>query len=236
MNKLSMALFGSLALAGAAMAEEGGSEWGGEAELGIVSTDGNTETQTISAKAKAINEREKWKHELGLEALNTEDKDVTTAERYSLTGKTNYKMTERDYIFGYFNYKDDRFSGYNWRASESIGYGRHVIAEEDLTLDVEAGVGARQSERDDGTEEDEGLIRLFGGLGWKISDTSKFTEELSSEIGEDVTISKSVTGLKTQINSSLAMKITYTVEHTSKVPATIEKVDRETAVTLVYSF
>lgn len=236
MNKLSIALFGGLALTGTAIAEDSVSTWGGEAELGIVATDGNTETQTISAKAKAINERKKWKHELGFEALNTEDKDTTTAERYSLTGKTNYKLSERDYIFGYANYKDDRFSGYDWRASEAIGYGRHVIAEEDLTLDVEAGLGARQSERDDGVEEDEGLVRLYGALGWKISDTSKFTEELSSEIGEDVTISKSVTGLKTQINSSLAMKITYTVEHTSEVPATIEKVDRETAVTLVYSF
>ncbi len=236
MNKLSIALFGSLALAGSAMAEGGSSEWAGEAELGIVSTDGNTETQTISAKAKASNERDKWKHELGLEALNTEDKDVTTAERYTLTGKSNYKMTARDYLFGIITYDDDRFSGYNWRASEFVGYGRHVIAEEDLTLDLEAGIGARQSELDSGVDQDEGAIRLAGNLGWKISDTSKFTEELSSEIGEDVTISKSVTGLKTQINGSLAMKVTYTVKHVSEVPATIEKVDRETAVTLVYSF
>lgn len=111
-----------------------------------------------------------------------------------------------------------------------------MIAEKNLELELETGLGARQSKLNDGTDEDEGLIRLFGFLGWKISDTSKFTEELSSETGEKATISKSVTGLKSQINNSLAMKISYMIKHVSEVPASIKKVDRETAVTLVYSF
>lgn len=236
MKSVNVLLLGGLALAGAAQAQDGGSTWGGEAELGIVSTDGNTETQTIAAKAKAVNDRDKWKHEVGLEALNAESNDQTTAEKYLLTGKTNYKLSARDYVFGVATYEDDRFSGYDWRATEAVGYGRHVIAEETLQLDLEAGLGARQSERDDGTDEDEGLVRLYGLLGWDISETSRFTEELLSEIGEDVTISKSVTGLKSQINGALAMKITYTVKHVSEVPAGVEKVDRETAVTLVYSY
>ncbi len=236
MKKISAVILGSVVMAGSAMAESGVSEWAGEAELGLVSTSGNTDTQTINAKAKASNERDKWKHELSLDALNTEDKNVTTAERYGLTGKTNYKLTELDYIFGMATYDDDRFSGYDWRASEFIGYGRHAIKEEDLTLSLEAGIGARQSKDDAGTRTDETAMRLAGNFGWKISDTSMFTEELSSEIGEDVTISKSVTGLKSQINGSLAMKITYTIKHVSDVPVSIEKVDRETAITLVYGF
>ncbi len=236
MKKISAVILGGVVMAGSAMAETGTSEWTGEAELGLVATSGNTETQTLSAKAKGANERDKWKHEASLEVLNTEDKKVTTAERYTLIGKTNYKLTDLDYVFGMATYEDDRFSGYDWRASEFVGYGRHVIKKEELTLDIEAGLGARQSEDNAGVSTDEGAVRLAGNLGWKISDTSKFTEELTSEIGEDVTISKSVTGLKSQINGSLAMKITYTVKHVSEVPVAVEKVDRETAVTLVYSF
>ena len=235
MKKAAVLVLGVLA-AGAAAAQDGGAVWSGEAELGIVATEGNTETQTINAKAKAVNERDKWKHQASVDALNTEDNDTTTAERYTLTGKTSYKLSVRDYLFGIVTYEDDRFSGYDWRASEAVGYGRRVIAQEDLELDLEAGVGARQSKLDNGTEEDEGLIRLYGLLAWDVSDTSKFTQELSSEIGEDTTISKSVTGLKSQINGSLAMKLTYSVKHVSDVPPGIEKVDRKTAVTLVYSF
>ncbi len=236
MKKISAIILGSVVMAGSAMAETGASKWAGEAELGLVSTSGNTDTQTLSAKAKASNQRDKWKHEVGVDALNTENSKVTTAERYTLTGKTNYKLTGFDYVFGMVTYDDDRFSGYDWRASEFVGYGRNVIKKEDLHLNLEAGLGARQSKDDAGSSTDESAILLAGNLGWKISSTAKFTEELYTEIGEDVTISKSVTGLKSQINGSLAMKITYTVKHVSDVPVSIEKVDRETAVTLVYNF
>jgi len=57
------------------------------------------------------------------------------------------------------------------------------------------------------------------------------------DVGEDTTVTKSVTALTAQINGSLATKITYTIKNTSDVPTDdIEKTDTETAVTLVYSF
>ncbi|HGX93410.1 MAG TPA: DUF481 domain-containing protein, partial [Candidatus Tenderia sp.] len=71
---------------------------------------------------------------------------------------------------------------------------------------------------------------------WDVSKTSHFTQELVSDIGEDSTVTKSVTALKTQINGSLAMKLSYTLKNTSKVPTGKEKTDTETAVTLVYGF
>lgn len=212
------------------------SSWEGEAELGIVSTSGNTETQSVNGKVLVKNEREKWHHEASLSALQVEDSVQTTAEKYIATGKSEYKIDDIRYIFGTVKYEDDKFSGYEYRAIEAVGYGHRVIKQEDLNLNLEAGVGARQSKPNNGSSDGEGIVLLAGNLGWKISDTSKLTEELTSEIGDDATISKSITGLKTQVNGALAMKVTYTVQHTSKVPASIEKTDRETAVTLVYSF
>ncbi len=213
------------------------SSWGGEAELGIVATSGNTETQTYNAKIKAENERDQWHHKLAFEALNSSNNQVTTAERYNLSGQSNYKLSDTRYLYGMLAYEDDRFSGYDYRVSESLGYGASVIKREGLQLDIEVGLGARQSKLDDtGDSENEGVVRLAGNLAWEISETSRFTEELTSEIGEEATITKSVTGLKSQINGSLAMKLSYTIKHTSKVPAGIEKTDTETAVTLVYGF
>lgn len=223
-------------MAGPVMAEEKPAVWTGEAALGFVMTSGNTDTQSINAKGKAVNERDMWRHSAVVEALNTENNNATTAERYLLSGQTNYKFKPRHYVFGLANYEDDRFSGYDWRASEAVGYGYRAIEEDNLKLDLEGGPGARQSKLNNGTRQDEGMVRLAGNLDWKVSKTSNFTEVLTSEIGEDTTISKSVTGLKTQINGSLSMKIAYTVKHTSDVPAGIKKVDRETGVMLVYGF
>jgi len=236
MNKNAALLVIGVLLAGQVLAQESVPEWKGEAAIGFVMTSGNTETQSATLKSKAVNERAKWRHSAELDALNTEDHDVTTAERYLLAGQTNYKFRPRHYIFGLVSYEDDRFSGFDWRASEVVGYGYRAIERADLTLDLEVGPGARQSMPDVGDRKSEGMVRLAGNLDWKVSETTNFTEVLTSEIGEDVTISKSVTGLKTQINNTLSMKLAYTVKHTSEVPAGIEKVDRETAVMLVYGF
>ena len=102
---------------------------------------------------------------------------------------------------------------------------------------MDVGLGARQSKlSDSGENQNEGLIHLAGSLGWKISDTSTFSEDLSSDIGEKSTVTKSVTALETQIAGNLASKITFTAKHTSKVPDGVTKLDTETAITLVYGF
>ena len=208
--------------------------WKGNVEIGFVMTDGNTETETLNAKAKAETEREKWRHTVNLEALNSSDQNVSTAERYLLSGQSSFKIGPKNFFYVLVSYEDDRFSGYDYRVSESVGYGRRVIGEPGMTLDLEVGPGARQSKPDSGKTEDEMLVRGAAKLAWQVSDTSKFTEDFSTEVGEDVTVTKSVTGLSAKVNGSLSTKLTYTIKNTSDVPPGIEKTDSEMAVTLVF--
>ena len=213
------------------------SAWKGDAELGLLITNGNTKTKNISAKGKVVNDRDRWRHTVTAEALNTSEQGATSSERYYVSGKSDYKLTEKSYTFGLLTYENDRFSGYDHRTTETLGYGRNVIKRETLTLDLEAGLGARQSKiSDTGENQNEGLIHLAGSLGWKLSETSTFTEDLSSDIGEKSTVTKSVTALKTQIAGNLASKLSFTAQHSSKVPAGVTKLDTETAITLVYGF
>ncbi len=212
------------------------SSWKASAELGYVATSGNTETETLNAKMAAANERDKWRHEGEITALNASDKVQTTAEKYTLSAQSNYKLSDIDFIFGNIDYENDKFSGYDYRVTESIGYGRRIINDPDLILDLEIGPGARQSKLETGDTESEGMLRGAAKLDWAISSTSKFTEKLVIEAGEDVTVTKSVTGLSSKINGSLSMKITYTYKTTSEVPVGIDDTDTETAVTLVYNF
>ena len=210
--------------------------WTGNVELGIVNTTGNTETETVNVKAKAATETENWRHTLKYESLNSSDQGVTTAQRYALNGQSDYKLDKKNFLFVMVNYEDDRFSGYKYRMTEVIGYGRRVIDKPDLTLDLEIGPGARQSKLETGGTENEVMVRGAGKLNWKISESSTFTEDLSVDAGENSTVTKSVTALSAQINGSLATKITYTIKNTSNVPPGVEKTDTETAVTLVYNF
>lgn len=220
------------------MAETAAENWKGSAELGYVTTGGNTETESLNAKAKGETDRENWRHTISLEALKTSDQNTTTAERYLASLQSDLKLGEskKNFLFVMISYEDDRFSGYDYRVTEVVGYGRRVIETPKVIFDLEVGPGARQSKLDSGDTESETMVRGAAKLGWNISDNSKFTEELSTDVGEDVTITKSVTGLTANINGSLATKLTYTIKNTSKVPPGFEKTDTETAVTLVYKF
>ena len=227
--------------ADAAAAEK--SPWKSSAELGYVMTSGNSETSTINAKFDATHEKEKWRHNVHAEAFGASSTDqvtnveTTSAERYQLSGKSDYKYSEFNYVFGLANYDKDRFSGYEYQSTIAAGYGRRLINDEDMTLDLEIGPGLRVVKLDNAPDSDsEGILRLAGKFLWKVSDTATFTEDLSIDAGSDLTVSKSVTALTAKVNTSLAMKLSLTIKSNSVVPAGKEKTDSETAVTLVYSF
>lgn len=212
--------------------------WKGNIELGYVKTSGNTETESLNTKANAETDREIWRHKLNFEALKSSDQDTTTAERYMVSGQSDYKLKgKKNFFFVFISYEDDRFSGYDYQMTEAIGYGRRVLDKNNMTLDLEIGPGARQSKVEStGDVENEALVRGAARYAWEITEHSKFTEDLTTDVGEDVTVTKSVTGLSAKINTSLATKLTYTVKNTSKVPEGVKKTDTELAVTLVYGF
>lgn len=212
------------------------SKWNGEAELGIVSTTGNTETESFVLRARVINTREKWTHTARGEALRNADGEVVTAEKYFLSGKTQYFFRDRSYLYGLVTYDDDRFSGFDYQFTGVLGYGRVVWETETVKLDLEVGAGGRRSEPEVGETQDEAVGRVAGDFEWKISKGNTFVQELSSDIGEEKTISRSLTALTSKINSFLSSRIAYQVKYTSEVPPGIEKTDTEFTFTLVAKY
>jgi putative salt-induced outer membrane protein len=221
------------------------SPWTSSIELGFIRTTGNTETQTTAGKADVVYEVDKWRHTGHAEGYGQQAKNNTTgetevsAERYELSGKTDYKFTEFDYAFGLVKLQKDRFSGFEYEHIVSLGYGRKAIKRDNMELDLEIGPGERFFKVDNGVSDEEALLVLAAKYWWAITDNSKFTQELTADIGENFTTTKSVTGIQANINKTLALKFTYTIRNKSEVPVAvpvIEKTDTELAVTLVYTF
>ncbi|WP_455220175.1 DUF481 domain-containing protein, partial [Kaarinaea lacus] len=111
----------------AAEEEKKPTTWRADIGLGYVRTTGNTDTQTIKGKVDAVKEVEKWRHTLLAEGLNNSDHGVATAERYFLSGKSDYKFRKFDYVYVTATYDNDRFSGFQYRTTVSAGYGRRII-------------------------------------------------------------------------------------------------------------
>ena len=253
MNKYcyALTLTSLLVTAGNAVAEEKAEEkspWTSSVEFGFIRTTGNTETETTAFKADVVYEVDKWRHTGHAEGYGQKSEQeladgttesVVSAERYELLGKSDYKFTERDYAFGLVKLKKDRFSGFEYENTVSVGYGRKAILKDNMELDLEIGPGARFYKPDNAESQDEALLVLAAKYWWAITDNSKFLQDFNFDIGEVYTDSKSVTGIQANINKTLALKFTYTIRHKSEVPVAvpaIEKTDTEAAMTLVYTF
>jgi len=210
--------------------------WTSEMELGFVQTTGNTETESLNLKFAVDNKRKNWEHSLKLASVKSSDSMGATAERYFVLVKSQYMLNETSYLFDRLQYEDDRFSGYDYQASEVIGYGRHLVSNDTFKMNAEIGVGVRQNAVENTATQSEGIMVIASDLDWVISKSASLSEDLTIDIGDDRTISKSVTALTTKINSSLSSKITYTVRKASEVPVGTKKTDTELAATLVYTF
>jgi putative salt-induced outer membrane protein len=208
----------------------------GELELGLLATSGNTDTQSFSARIALGNDDYPWRHELNGESLHAEQDGEKIAERYLFAGKTDYRFNQYDYLFGTVRYEDDRFSSLDYRISETLGYGRRVMNEPTMSLDLELGVGGRHNVMRSGERDDEAIVRGAANFGWAMSDTARVSQHLFSESGSDNTYTESTTALKLKINSKLATKFAYTVRHNSEVPEGWENTDTTTSVTLILDF
>ena len=230
-------LCAALLLAVPAQADEWGDEagWSGFAELGAVWTTGNTESESINAKSRVRFEEEIWRHTLQLEALRRSEDSESTATRYVGGFKSDWKFRPRAYLFGAFRYERDRFSGYDYQASTSVGYGHRVIASNRTRLDMEAGVGYRQNRLEDGQRDDHAILRGALYLERRIGDNAYFGQDLLIQSNDNTEV-ESVTSLTANIIDQLAMRLSLTARHNSEVPEGREKTDTITAVSLVYNF
>jgi putative salt-induced outer membrane protein len=240
-----------------AVEDEKKSPWESSAELGYVNVSGNTNTETLKVMFDISYEVDKWLHKAHADALSSKIEttdttvvpSVTTEERsaakWLVSGQSDYKFNNYDYFYGLLSYEDDRFSGFQYQAKLGLGYGRRVIHTDSHELKLEVGPGYRTFKLEPTVppaavvitdRQDETLMRIGAGYVWKISETSKFTEGITAEFGEDQDEWKSVTALAANINSILAMKLSYTVKRLDKVPVGTENTDREAVVTLVFRF
>ncbi|GAA3565605.1 MAG: DUF481 domain-containing protein [Pseudomonadales bacterium] len=219
-------------------------DWGGEAELGVLITSGNTEETNINTRVALVNDVPGWRNQLKLASLYSKADGETTSEEYRASAQTDYKFSERQFWFLRGSYEDDRFSGYDFESSLTSGYGHRLWQQGERSfLELSAGGGYRFNRFDepDDTgerEEKEAIARLSGRLDYSLSETALVRQTLSTEVGLDDgnTVSESETSLQAAINGSLSMKLAFRLKHLSEPPGDSENVDTETAVSLLYGF
>tara|TARA_R110000772_G_scaffold210339_2_gene320880 strand:+ start:188 stop:910 length:723 start_codon:yes stop_codon:yes gene_type:complete len=205
--------------------------------LGYVGTTGNTEITTLNTKFLLTYREADWTHNFEFSGLSSRENGVGKAERYFIGDKSDYAlMNEDQYLYVQASYTDDRFSGFDYQALASIGYGQYFIRDERFTLEGFTGVGYRQNDTKLTGVEGEAVFTLGEGFDWELSETSSFTQSFTAEIGDKRTITKFEVGLVSNIMGRIATKIAFEARNTSDVPPGIEKTDTQTSISLVYTF
>ncbi|MCR8923665.1 DUF481 domain-containing protein [Dasania sp. GY-MA-18] len=217
--------------------------WSGEIDASYINLSGNTEETTTSGAIHLTRKKDAWKYIIHAEGLSSVKDDVRTAEKYYAYNKLSYNFSEKSYYFGMLSYTDDNFGGYDYQSTAIAGLGRNLLNVENMVWDIEAGLGYRVSKIEADADamvaeddQDEAILRLATLYTWTISDSANFLQSLSSEVGEENSISQSETALKVKINSSLSLKLAYKIKYTDEVPVDTKRADKETLVSLSYSF
>ena len=211
--------------------------WSGAAELGTIATTGNTDTSSLNGKFALHRDGVLWDFSGKLDALRSQEGNVTSKEKYYGSVQFDRKFSEYSYIAISADQERDRFSGFTYQTTASVGYGYRLVHTDFHHLDLEAAPGYRRDNlKGTGRVDEEGIIRLALKYGWKINPGTTFIQTANADMGEANSIYRTETGLQSQLNGSLATKLTYKVKYVDDVPEDTKNTDTEFGVTLVYSF
>jgi putative salt-induced outer membrane protein len=220
--------------------------WTISAELGAITTSGNTAGTSATGKINAQQELEQWSNQYIVSAFFKEDEKTDdngdtfsekSAQRYMFSAKTAYKLDDEfDRLFAFGSYTDDEFGAYTEYTTVAVGYGTRLYNDDDKSLDTEIGPGYFTGKRSSGETERGFIIRGAASFNWTISESATFGQTLSVEYGSDNTRTIAETSLQSNINGSLQMKAAFLLQNDSDVPVGKKSTDTQTSVTLVYSF
>ena len=97
-------------------------------------------------------------------------------------------------------------------------------------------MGYRENSIINGGSEGEVILSLGENFSWEISDSASLVQSLTSEVGDELTVTRFEIGLESNIIDRIATKISFQARNTSKVPAGNKTTDTQTSVSLVYTF
>ncbi len=220
--------------------------WHTSAELGAITTSGNTNGTSVNGKIDARQELDEWSNQYVVtgffkedERKNADGNKVTTrsAERYAMSAKAGYKLLEEGKkLFVLASYVDDKFGAYTHYSTLGVGHSTRVLNTADKNVELELGPGYFSGARANGEAESGFTVRGAAALRWQVAPTAQFSQVISVERGTSNVRSSAETALSTKINGTMQMKAAIVARNDSNVPVDKKNTDTQTSLTLVYSF
>jgi putative salt-induced outer membrane protein len=223
-------------------------EWSTRSEIGFVAARGNTSTETANAKLELARETDRWKNTFATSGLYGKNSGVASAQRWDARYQLDHALSDRSFWFGSGRYEDDRYSGFDYQAIISTGFGRRMIDTNQTKLSMQIGAGFRMLRPEDLVRDDnnEVIQRIPGerdqdvvGNGsltfeHNFNDATKVRNTLLVESGRANTLGRNDIALEVKMTEVLALSVALSVRHNTAPQDGLKRTDTLTTINLVY--
>jgi putative salt-induced outer membrane protein len=210
--------------------------WTGKGELGGSISTGNSDDQGVAAALAFDKVTPQWGHDLNISVDHKREDGKTTKDRYFGAYSIHRNFTPRFYAVGVLWAERDRFAGYNFRTSESLGLGYRLLDRPGLKLRVEGAPALRQSEYLSTGYETTVAARLAGYLTWKPARRLEFGQSLVTYLDSKNPTLLAASSVTTRLEGRFSARASYELRHEEDPPAEREHTDSTTRLTLVFNF
>lgn len=226
-----------------------------DGELGLSLTTGNVENSLLRARLNAKHELKSWSNEYLFEGNYAErtvdvtevndagetviigEENETFKQRFFFSAQGNYKLDNpENRLFVFSSYEDNRFTNFKYTGTLAAGWSSVWFDTEKHNFTYSIGPGYTFIERQNGESLDSVVVRGSFDYSWKLSDTARFEQLLSTEVGENNTRSRSESSISAKLMDALSMKFSVILDHNTDVEDGFENLDTQTSATLVYTF
>jgi putative salt-induced outer membrane protein len=213
--------------------------WERKAEVSLVATTGNSDTQTAGLGGSVTWRPGVWTTEAKAAFVRSETSNVETARSFSADLRQGRSLTPRVDVFGRFGFLSNEFAGIDSRTTLDGGVGYKLLLGPVHTLRVDAGLGYSHENRVTGVELSFPLANVGPAYKWQISRTADLAEAAlftaSLDEGEDWRFTNTL-ALTAAIASIFSLKASHEVKHVNAPVPGFEETDTQMSVALVAKF
>jgi putative salt-induced outer membrane protein len=213
--------------------------WERKAEVSVVATGGNSDTQTAGLGASLVWRPGVWTTEAKAAFVRSEASDVETARAFEANLRQGRSLSPRVDLFGRLGFLANEFAGIDARTTVDGGVGYKLWVGPVHTLRVDAGLGYSHENRVTGDDLSFPLVNFGPAYKWQISKTADFTETAlltaSLDEGKDWRFGNAL-ALTAAVSSIFSLKASHEVRHVNAPVPGFEKTDTLLSVALVAKF
>jgi putative salt-induced outer membrane protein len=211
--------------------------WKGSAEMGFSSSSGDADAQAFTGGFRANRIFNiSWEHAFKVDLNFAKANGISTQEKLTSDYQVYYMNWNRGYMFGLATFEYDKFSGFDYRLTQSVGVGYTIFNENDLRWSIEVGPGARESRTKLNNTEVEFVGTLNSNFRHWIQPEISYGTDIKTAWGPERFTIINIADLKARINDNFSARFSFETNYDSVVPLGTSKTDTLVKATIIYDF